>query len=114
MMGTDRVGLLVAVERLLPVGDTGEQLVQPVPREGGVETAKLKRDSVGETAAVLKGKAARVGVTVTTGGETDGWFSSVGGVTLRVRLDGIVPKGILRMAIGSTESGLLAIRPFVL
>ena len=104
MIGTDRVGLAVSferIERTLSVGEAGGP-ERGDEREGGVETARLNRDSVGDGTALWrsklfligvvgreKGKVLLVGVVKSTafGGGTDGLDSNVGGVIMRVGPD---------------------------
>ena len=106
MIGTLRVGLALDVERRLPVGEDvdvkGSELW-----EGGVETARLKSDRVGE--AIPKGKVARSGVRVTMGGGVDRRNSKLGEAMLKL---GRVASSI---TMGGRETGLaLARRPLVL
>ena len=89
MIGTDRVGLAEALERMevtLHIGDAGEGAC----RGGGVDTADTETESVGEIDPTRKGKVARVGVTIASGGRHERWPSRIGGMIVSIGLGDVV------------------------
>jgi hypothetical protein len=117
MIGTLRVGLAVEVERnerTLPVGEAGE-VDRGELREGGIETVRLNRESVGEAVAALKEKLARVGVTVAVGRGREGRIVKDGGLILSIGLTSFATDDTFGVATDPSETGLApARRPFVL
>ena len=113
MIGTLSVGLAVeeAVrsERILPVGEVGDAAKGEL-REGGVETARLNREFLGEGVLSWPRKVVRVGE-ISTGGGTAGRRSEGGGVTLSVGCGLKVGGGIFSEKCGVDSGRPLAILP---